>query len=140
MMGSMNLFHNPVSAPLAASVRRVGFQKWYERELLSSHAHMVLAIFSVIALLASFEAMGGGTTLQQLMNLVFVVVTAGVGFWALRRYLFLLLRAEVIANQANCSDCGAYGRFKVVGEGTGGTARVACLKCAHKWTISAEEE
>lgn len=132
---------NPLNAPLAAGVRRVGFRKWYERELLSSHAHMVLAIFSVIALLGSFEAMHGATLYEQLMDLVFVVVCAGVGIWSLRRYMFLLMRAEVIANQANCEDCGAYGRFKVVGEAHGGyEARVACLKCTHNWTITSEEE
>lgn len=137
----MNPFHqNPLKVPLATGFRRVGFHKWYERELLASHAHMVLAILSVIALLASFEAMSGGSTRQQLMNLVFVLVSAAVSFWALRRYLFLLLRAEVIANQANCGDCGAYGRFQVVGDCAGNTTRVACLKCAHKWTISAEDD
>lgn len=144
MIAAMNPFrHNPLNVPLAAGVRRVGFQKWYERELLSSHAHMVLAIFSVIALLASFEAMNGGTMQQQLMNLAFVLVSAGISYWALRRYLYLLLRAEVIANQANCSDCGAYGRFQVVGDckgNTGSSARVACLKCTNKWTITADDE
>jgi len=137
----MNPFRdNPLNAPLAAGVRRVGFRKWYERELLSSHAHMVLAIFGVIALLASFEAMGTATPGQQLSDLVCILVSAAVTFWAMRRYLFLLMRAEVVANQANCSDCGAYGRFKVVSEAHGGNeAQVACLKCAHRWTITSED-
>lgn len=137
----MNPFRdNPLNAPLAAGVRRVGFRKWYERELLSSHAHMVLAIFAVIALLASFEAMRNASEGEQLMNLVFAGISAAVTFWAMRRYLFLLMRAEVIANQANCEDCGAYGRFQIVREEAGGTqAQVACLKCTHRWTISSAD-
>jgi hypothetical protein len=34
---------NPLNRSLADGIRRVGFRKWYERELLSSHAHMALA-------------------------------------------------------------------------------------------------
>ena len=129
---------NPFNPPLAIGVRRVGFRKWYERELLSSHAHMVLAVLGVIALIASFEAMRGATADERVLNTLFVLLSAAVSFWALRRYLFLLMRAEVVANQANCADCGEYGRFSVVGEAHEGCeARVCCLKCAHKWTISA---
>ena len=132
---------NLLNAPLAAGVRRVGFRKWYERELLASHAHMVLAIFAVIALLASFEAMGEAPPAQKLTDLACILVSAAVTLWAMRRYLFLLMRAEVVAHQASCEDCGAYGRFKVVGESHGGNAaQVACLKCAHRWTISSEDE
>lgn len=47
--------NNPFNPPLAEGIRRFGFRKWYERELLSSHAHMLLALLSTIALLASFE-------------------------------------------------------------------------------------
>ena len=131
---------NPLNAPLAEGVRRVGFRKWYERELLSSHAHMVLAVLAVIALLGSFEAMGNATGGMQFTNLLCVVASAAVSYWALRRYLFLLMRAEVVANQAACQDCGSYGRFQVVrAQHEGRSAQVTCMKCAHKWTISTED-
>jgi hypothetical protein len=130
---------NPLNANLVDGVRRVGFRKWYERELLSSHAHMILAILSVIAMLAALEAMRGVAYAQQFMNLLLVIVSAVVGFWAMKRYFFLLLRAEVLANQANCGDCGEYGRFTIVdAEDRPLQTRVACMKCAHKWTISSE--
>lgn len=122
---------------LAEGIRRVGFRKWYERELLSSHAYMVLAILSVIALVASFEAFHGATAAEKLMDVLFVLVSGGVALWALRRYIFLAMRAEDIANQASCGDCGTYGRFKVVGDGaSAGETHVCCNKCAHEWTIS----
>jgi hypothetical protein len=34
---------NHLNSRLYDGIRKVGFRKWYERELLSSHAHMVLA-------------------------------------------------------------------------------------------------
>ena len=138
--GGVNpLRDNPLNAPLATGVRRVGFRKWYERELLSSHAHMVLAVLGVIGLLGSFEAMRGASPDQKVVNLVFVLLCAVISFWALRRYLFLLMRAEEIANQANCGDCGEYGRFTVVGENQNeGETEVRCAKCSHQWSISAK--
>ena len=128
---------NPLNATLAAGVRKVGFRKWYERELLSSHAHMVLAVLAAIGLLGSLEAMRGAPTDQRLLNLLFAVLSGVICYWAMRRYLYLLMRAEEVANQANCADCGEYGRFTVVSEAHDGETGVSCSKCAHKWTIHA---
>ena len=120
----------------ADRIERLGFRKWYERELLSGHAHMVLSILSVIALMASMEGFRDGPNVR-LENVVFVVVCAGIGLWALRRYLFLMMRAEVVANQANCPDCGEYGRFGVVGRNPSqAETEVCCRKCAHRWVIN----
>src|SRR3712207_1388011 len=94
---------NLLNSRLADGVRKVGFRKWYERELLSSHAHMILAFVSVIALIGNMEAFREASVGEKLMDVLFVVVCAAVGLWALRRYLFLLMRAEEVANQANCS-------------------------------------
>jgi hypothetical protein len=130
---------NPLNPRLAEGVRRVGFRKWYERELLSSHAHMVLCVLAVIGLIGSMEGLRGGTVNEQLLNLLFVIVTAAIGLWALRRYMFLLLRAEELANQAVCEDCGEYGRFSVVDEDAQHLqTRVCCLRCAHKWVIRSD--
>ena len=125
---------NPLNQALAAGIERVGFRKWYERELLSSHAHMILAVLSTVGLLGSFEAMRGGSESDRAMNVVSVLLCAAIGLWALRRYLFLLTRAEDVANQANCESCGDYGRFKVVGSRAGAT-EVCCKRCDHRWTI-----
>jgi hypothetical protein len=128
---------NLLNHRLAEGVRRVGFRKWYERELLSSHAHMVLMLLASIALIASFEAFRGASVAEKLMDVVFVIVSAAIGLWALRRYLFLLMRAEYVANQANCPACAEYGRFKVVADSQEQT-RVCCSKCEHQWVINSE--
>lgn len=130
---------NPLNPRLAEGVRRVGFRKWYERELLSGHAHMVLAFLSVIAMIGSMEAFRDAELTEKLMDVAFVLLCAVIGLWSLRRYLFLLMRAEEVANQANCGECGEYGRFDVVAENRSlHETQVRCRKCAHQWVISAD--
>lgn len=136
---------NPVHRPsfhrrgLAEAVGQAGFRKWYERELLSSHAHMVLAFLSLVAVFAALEAARGASFGHRLVNTIYVLLSAAIGAWALRRYLFLLSRAEDVANQAQCEGCGEYGQFKVVsGQGGGreAEAEVCCRRCQHHWVIS----
>ncbi len=131
-MGPMN----PLNRTLADGIRRVGFRKWYERELLSSHAHMLLAFLCVIALMASMEAFHGATPGEKVTDVLLVIVSGAIGLWALRRYLYLLMHAEDVANQANCPKCTTYGSLTLVEENrSNGDARVCCKKCAHQWTI-----
>jgi hypothetical protein len=121
---------------LAEGVRKVGFRKWYERELLSSHAHMVLCLLATIGMIASFEAFRDASLGEKLADVVFVIVCAVIGLWALRRYLYLLMNAENIANQANCPQCNAYGLFTVSSEDRrSGLTRVCCKSCQHEWDI-----
>lgn len=118
---------------------RLGFRKWYERELLSGHAHLVLSILSVVALLASVESFRDGPTVR-LENLLFALVSGAIGLWALRRFLYLTMRAEAIANQAVCQACGEYGRFGVVGQNPGrNETEVCCRKCSHRWVIDTQD-
>lgn len=136
-MRRMDFLHaRSVNGRLADGIRRVGFRKWYERELLSSHAHMILSVLSLVAMLASFEASRGASLVEQLADTVFVLLTAFICWWSMRRFLFLFMRAEGVANQASCGDCGEYGRFSVVGDNHAhGETQVRCRKCEHLWTI-----
>ena len=128
---------NLLNHSLADGIRRVGFRKWYERELLSSHAHMLLAFLCVIGLMASMEAFHGASALGRLLNVAFILISAVVGLWALRRYLFLLTHAEDIANQANCPRCATYGSLNLVDEDRHtGDALVCCKRCGHRWTMT----
>ena len=80
---------------LAEGIRKVGFRKWYERELLTGHAHLALLLMCVLGLMTALEASSRYTSAaDRLTDLVAVLVCAAAGVWTLRRYLFLLARAE----------------------------------------------
>jgi hypothetical protein len=127
---------NYLNRPLAEGIRQVGFRKWYERELLSSHAHMLLALLCTIALMAAMELFKGASASDKVLNVVIFLLSGGIGLWALRRYLYLLSHAEAVADQANCPQCGEYGRLTVMAEDQrSGQAQVKCRNCDHTWVI-----
>ena len=127
-----NLF-NP---RLAEGVRRFGFRKWYERELLSSHAHLLLTVLCTIALIGILEVFRNGTQGEKLLDVLLFIACGAIGLWSLRRYLYLLMHAEEVANQANCPGCGVYARFEILGEDRrSGQTAVCCRTCRQEWTI-----
>jgi hypothetical protein len=125
---------------LADGIRKHGFRKWYERELLQSHAHLVLTFLCVVGLFAAFEAAWRFPGwLDQLTDLVAAALCGATGLWALRRYLYLLNHAELAANQAECPQCRAYARLTLVRpEAQGNCVDVRCRACGHGWRIDAD--
>lgn len=122
---------------LVDGIRRLGFRKWYERELLQSHAHLALTFLCAVGLFGAIEAAAHFTGwLDRLVDALAILASGGIGVWALRRYLYLLMHAEHAANQADCPQCGAYARFTLV-EGAPASPAVAvrCRNCAHQWSI-----
>jgi hypothetical protein len=124
---------------LAEGIRKHGFRKWYERELLKGHAHLVLLLFCALGIMAAIEAAWRYRSLtDQLIDIAALLVCAAVGVWAVRRYLYLLNHAEMVAHQADCPACQAYGRLELVAvDGSGDRVQVRCRKCAHEWRIDA---
>jgi hypothetical protein len=122
---------------LADGIRKHGFRKWYERELLQSHAHLVLTFFCMIGIFAGFEAMGRGRPWsEQAVGIASVLSCLAIGLWALRRYLYYLSHAEATAHQADCARCKAYGSFTLDSEDAQqGAVNVCCRKCGHQWRI-----
>ena len=124
---------------LAEGLRRHGFRKWYERELLQSHAHMALTFLCAIGAFAAIEAASRFRSAgEQFGNVLAVLLCLGVGLWALRRYLFLLTHAEAVAHQADCPQCGTYGRLRLVhADAAQEAVEVCCRQCEHHWRIEA---
>lgn len=122
---------------LADGIRKHGFRKWYERELTQSHVRLVLLLLCTIGLLSSFELFSGQRPLlDQFDNLVALLLCAGIGIWALRRYLYLLMHAEAIASQAVCPACESYGRLQLIQDDEPNErVKVKCRGCAHEWHI-----
>jgi len=88
---------------LAEGLQRLGFRKWYERQLLQSHAHLVLTILSTLGLMGALEAASKFHSWQdQLTDALALLASAAIGLWSLRRYLYLLKHAEYVAHQARC--------------------------------------
>ena len=122
---------------LAAGIRKHGFRKWYERELLRCHGHLALTFICLVGVVAAFESMAHGKGWADRLDDAGALLLCGaVGLWALRRYLYLLMNAEAVANQADCPTCGTYARFKLVrADAVGERALVCCRQCGHEWTI-----
>ena len=123
---------------LPEGLRKHSFRKWYERELFSSHAHMLLLFLCTIGLLAAFEVYSKSASVSdQVIDVFAVILFSAVGVWSLRRYLYLLMHAEQVANQAVCPHCKTYGRFSLVEDDRAGSqVRVRCKKCQHEWPIA----
>jgi predicted Zn finger-like uncharacterized protein len=122
---------------LSEGIRKHGFRKWYERELLQSHACLALTFMCTIGVFAAIEGSSKYHTLaDRAQDIATLLLCAAVGLWSLRRYLYLLSHAEAVANQADCPSCDTYARFKLVHtDHEGQTVSVRCSKCAHEWTI-----
>jgi hypothetical protein len=118
-------------------IRRHGFLNWYTRELTQAHLRLLLLLLSAIGLFAALELLGRKAPLSQhLLNTALLLVCLGVAIWSLRRYLFLMMRAEGIARQAVCPNCRAYGKLKLSKQANSdGRVTVACRKCAQAWEI-----
>ncbi len=119
------------------TIRRLGFRRWYERELLQSHLHLVLLLLSTLALVGAAEALADrGSSTSQLAMVLCAVVSGAVGLWSLRRYLFLLQHAEYVADQAVCGSCRTYARWDITHEvSSGATISVCCRHCGNRWHI-----
>ena len=123
---------------LREGIRKHGFRKWYERELMHSHGYLLLLLACAIGLMTSFAVFSNAASAaQRALDAAAIALLAVVGLWSLRRYLFLLMHAEHVANQAVCSQCKTYGRLALV-EGSSGpreSLQVYCRRCRHQWAI-----
>lgn len=124
---------------LAEGIRKLGFRRWYERRLLTSHAHLVLVFLCLIGILVAMEAASRFRSWgDQFVDGASLLLCIGVGLWALRRYLALLLQAETAAKQAECTGCRTYGRLELLqSDVSGDNVVVQCRKCGHSWRIDA---
>jgi hypothetical protein len=125
-----------LNPPLVEGVRRFGFRKWYERELIFSHIYLALAIVALAGLLGAIEVFAGATLLLKMMDIAFVLICGAAVYVSVQGYLLSLTNAEGIASQATCGECKTYGRIETISEDPQeGAVQVRCKKCGHHWTI-----
>ena len=129
----------------ADGISKLGFRRWYERQLIESHAYLVTGFLCLILIAASFEGLTlREASMQSLTTLATMFVAGAIGLAALKRYIDVLARAEHIAEHSMCPSCSAQGRLQIVGSGmeressedaSGSWMRVQCRKCGHQWMI-----
>ena len=132
-------------------IRKLGFRKWYERELIKGHGALVTCVLCMIVIAAMVEQI----SLRELgwrpfSSLLMMVSAAVLGLASWRSYITILQRAERYGERSSCPQCKAYGRFNVVDTGLdrvpGPAAvavaplesawmRVECRKCGAAWRM-----
>jgi hypothetical protein len=131
-------------------IRRLGFRRWYERQLIESHAYLVTAFLALILLLAGYEALEHLRRSPGGYVLTFALAAAAgvVMFISWRRFSVLLARAEAFAESAGCPSCKRWGSFDIVAAepvaaddppeaGTPHWVGVRCRGCGTAWKLGA---
>ncbi len=133
----------------AESIVRLGFNRWYERQLIESHAYLVTGFLCLIVVLASVEDFSlRAPGFKPLIMLALIIGAGLVCYFSCMRYFTMLAYAEHIAGKSTCEKCSARAAFTVTGSSRSPSAAgektesadswfaVKCRKCGHAWTIS----
>jgi len=119
----------------AHSIGKLGFRRWYERQLTEGFAWLVTCLLCAVVVAAGIESIWPHLMSWQAVLMLAFVYCVGLMCWfALRRFLTLLTCAEHYASHSTCAQCGTSGRFAVLSETA--AMRVRCRKCEHEWTIA----
>ena len=122
----------------AEGITKLGFRRWYERQLIESHMYLVTCVLSMVTVAACVELIEWrGPVLETLLMFGAIVGGTALGLAALRRYNTILIRAECLGAQSNCGQCKEYRGLKVVraGEADNGWIVVKCKKCGLEWQM-----
>lgn len=124
------------------ALRERGFRRWYERQLVESHAYLVTGFLALIMMAIALETI---EFRESSANLLMLGLVAAIGGWlcvfAWKQFNRLLFRAEVLAGQAVCPECRAYARFEILEAHdsesalTGREMTVRCRCCEHEWLM-----
>ncbi len=115
----------------ADSIQRIGFRRWYERQLIRGHVWFVAGFLGMFAVAAFVEQLRlGDPLLLQLAVTAGIVAAGSLGGYGLLRYLTIMTTTLRIGEHATCRACGTYGRFSMVSP-----SRAHCRKCANEWLL-----
>jgi len=135
---------------IVEGVRKFGFRKWHERQLIEAHVWLVTSFLALILaftlLVLRNDLTGAGQRL--LMMAVAVAAVAGCIF-AWSRYHRMMNATVLAAKLAVCPHCGTYGRLTVIRSLDQPEAAVAqqpilaglphlqvrCRQCAGEWHL-----
>ncbi len=123
-------------------LRTLGLRRWYERQLIESHAYLVTGFLCLIVMFAGLEQLSTTGGWRLFSAIAMIAAATVVCLMAVRRYLLGLAYAEHVAEQGRCARCGAVSGITVLdsgGSASGGReepwVNVRCRACAHQWLI-----
>lgn len=118
----------------ARSIGRLGFRRWYERQLIEGHAWLISCFLCALAIAVMVERISFREALGEALLMLGLVFIAGLVCWhSLQRYRRIMAEAERFADHSTCLQCNVYGRFQILREEPHITVR--CRKCSHEWQI-----
>lgn len=136
---------------IATRIRKVGFRKWYERQLIDSHLSFTTCLLCGLTVASCLEAVSFtelGWTGIALLTTVAGAILLGAYSW--RRYVAVLERAERYGNRSHCPACHVYARFEILATGSPAEGayrdpveaslpspwlRVRCRACGTGWRM-----
>jgi len=123
-----------MTAEPARSIEKLGFKRWYERQLLESHAWLVSCILCALAVCAVLELVGlRVSSAAGVVTLFFVYVAGVVGWHSLKRYRAIMGEAERLSEQSTCKCCQTYAAFDLIAEHP---LSARCRKCGNEWRFT----
>jgi len=134
---------------LAEGIRKLGFRRWYERQLIEAHLYLISGFLCLIMVIASLEGFSlPMPAWETLIRLIAMTAGSAVCLWAWRRFLLMLDLAEYVSERSVCRKCAVYGGLDLSSVGLSSAQRrgedgedvlpavgVRCRKCGHEWTI-----
>lgn len=130
-------------------IPKIGFRRWYERQLIESHAWFVTCFLGMVLLASSIDALDVREPgWRPVLLTIAFFGGAFVCLLAFRRYARILNRAEHWGSQSTCGACRAYGALRVLSAhrvpGQGGAYReewldVCCRRCGYTWRMHGVE-
>ncbi len=119
----------------ARTIGRIGFRRWYERQLIEAHCWLVTCLLCSIAIAVSAEGLSFRKPLSDALPTLGLIFIGGlICVHAVRRFHTQLLEAIRLAEDSTCKSCETYGRFSVIEEFPS-RMRVRCRKCAGEWML-----
>jgi hypothetical protein len=122
-------------------IRKLGFRKWYERQLVEGHLYLVMMILAMLMAAAGYEVLSTEkTAFALLFDGAIVAAGALLAWFSWRRYTSKMIIAEHVGGQASCPGCRRYGFRAVPVSESGPQARplqliASCRQCGTRWPI-----
>ena len=131
----------PTPTRTVEAIRKHGFRRWYERQLVESHLFLVTAVLALIVMASGLELLSIRETAgDAILAAVLAAAGAGLAWYCWRRYVTLMMRAEHVGHQAGCPVCKRHG-FRPVPPAEcavadrPGLLGASCRGCGHRWSI-----